>query len=121
MPKNLKKYKRSSMKNLSPNYTFSAPPWDVYGAFQPGAYYRMYHRIEAEKMKRSYDWLRFTSITERDYIDIINRMIQDNILPVNTYMEEGILNVENRELDYKLGDDANTKIVYFDLEDIEVK
>ncbi len=132
MPKNVKKHERNWMKNVSQNYTFSAPPHDFYGAFQPGAYYRMYHRIEAEKMKRSYDWLKFASITESDFIEIINGMIKDNIPPVKTEIGEqdhklledfpfSTPSIDERIIKVEVGDDDNRKIVYIDLNDIEVQ
>lgn len=141
MPKNLKKNKKNLMKNISPNSTFSAPPYDYYGAFYPGGYYRIYHRVEAEKMRRSYDWLRYLSITEIDFEKIIKKMIQDIKLLIKVNIDELILNIENGEYDnnslkeypfisslrdermieVELGDDQNKKNVSIDVEDLEIQ
>ncbi|MHA2184855.1 MAG: hypothetical protein ACXAAI_07625, partial [Promethearchaeota archaeon] len=37
--------------------TFSAPPYDMFSPYQPWGYCRMYHHVEAEKMKKSFDWV----------------------------------------------------------------
>jgi hypothetical protein len=131
----LKKSKKKGFRNFSPDYSFSAPPYNKYSAFQPGAYYRMYHRIEAEKMKRSHDWVRVLPIAEKVFKKIHNKMVQEYIPPVKTYIKEGILNVEIGEHDnelieefpiirpsieegvvkIELGDKDNRKVVYIDL------
>jgi len=133
MTAKLKKSRKKGFRNFSPDYSFSAPPYNKYSAFQPGAYYRMYHRIEAEKIKRSHYWVRMLPIAENKKIH--NKMVQEYIPPVKTYIKEGILNVEIGEHDnelleefpiispsieegivkVELGDDDNKKVVYIDL------
>ncbi len=130
----LKKSRKKGFRNFSPDYSFSAPPYNKYSAFQPGAYYRMYHRIEAEKMKRSHDWVKAIPIAEEVNSKINQEVIQEFIPPVKTYIKEGILNVEIGEYDnelleefpiihpsieecvvkVELGDDDNKKVVYID-------
>ena len=84
MNKNLYKFKKRRVRDLNPNYTFSAPPYDMFSAYQPGGYYRMYHRVEAEKMKKSYNWI----YSEYETNKSINRMdpieIQLGFLPMTS-------------------------------------
>ncbi len=132
----LKKFKKNKFSNFSPNYNFSAPPYNMLSTFQPGAYYRMYHRVQAEKMKRSYEWVKLMSRTEQTYslVDII-KIIQEGMPRVKTYIKDGVLNViigeyneeileefplisqiiEEGTLKVELGDDRNTKIVNIDV------
>ena len=130
----LKKSIKNGFRNFSPNDTFSAPPYNKYSTFQPGGYCRMYHRVEAEKMKRSHDWVKTIPIAEKVYKKINHKVIQEFIPPVKTYIKEGILNVEIGEHDnelleevpiisptiekgivkFELGDDDNKKVVYID-------
>ena len=131
----LKKSGKNRFRNFSPNYSFSAPPYNKYSAFQPGGYCRMYHRVEAEKMKRSYDWLRSMPIAKKVNKKIDNKMIQEYIPPIKTYIKNGILKIEigehSNELSKKfpiirpsieegiikveLEEDDNKKVVHIDL------
>jgi len=135
MAAKLKKSRKNRFRNLSPDYSFSAPPSNKYSVFKPGGYYRMYHRVEAEKMKRSHYWVRMLPIAERVFKKIHNKMVQEYIPPVKTYIKEGILNVEIGEHDnelieefpiirpsieegvvkVELGNEDNRKVVYIDL------
>lgn len=60
----LKGKKGNRVRSLSTNYTFRAPPCNRYSTFQPGGYYKMYHRVEAEKMKRSHYWVQLSLSAE---------------------------------------------------------
>ncbi len=95
----------------------------------------MYHRVEAEKMKRSHEWVRSLAKAERVYSKTKSKNIQEEIPPIKTYIKEGVLNVEigecNKDLSeefpmisqiiekgmlkVELGDDENKKVVYIDL------
>jgi len=130
----LKKSIKNGFRNFSPNDSFSAPPCNKYSMFQPGGYCRMYHNVEAEKMKRSHDWVKLIPIAEKVNNKSNQKVIQEFIPPVKTYIKEGILNVEIGEHDNKsleelplinptieegivkieLGDDDNRKIVLID-------
>ena len=90
----LRSKKGNRVRSLSTNYTFSAPPYTIYSAFQPGGYYRMYHRVEAAKMKRSHDWVQFTFGTEKAFKKRDLKEIQEKSQPLKTNLKEGILIVE---------------------------
>jgi anti-sigma28 factor (negative regulator of flagellin synthesis) len=135
MPLRLKRSNKDRFRNISPDYTFKAPPYDIYSAIRPGGYFRMYHRVEAEKMKRSHEWVRSIAKAERVYSKAKSKNIQEKVPPIKTYIKEGVLNVEigecNKELSedipiisqiiekgmlkVELGDDENKKVVHIDL------
>ena len=98
----LKSKKGNRVRSLSTNYTFRAPPCTIYSAFQPGGYYRMYHRVEAEKMKRSHYWVQSMFIAENTYKKRELKEIQEDSEPLKTYTIEGISKVENEEFDEEL-------------------
>lgn len=83
--------------SLSENYTFRAPPNNRYSVFQPGGYYRMYHRVEAEKMKRSHYWVQLTFNAEEISKNRELKEIQEKLQPLRTIIKEGISKVENGE------------------------
>lgn len=98
----LKGKKGNRVRSLSTNYTFSAPPYNNYSAFQPGGYYRMYHRVEAEKMKRSHYWVQAMFLAENAYKKRELKEIQEDSEPLKTYTIEGISKVETEEYEEEL-------------------
>ncbi|MHA2282033.1 MAG: hypothetical protein ACXAC5_14415 [Promethearchaeota archaeon] len=82
------------MRSLSPNYTFRAPPYNKWSAFRPGGYYRMYHRVEAERMKRSHYWVQSTFIVEKIHKKIEFKEIPEKSQPSKANIKEGIIIVE---------------------------
>ncbi|MHA1912840.1 MAG: hypothetical protein ACW986_08245 [Promethearchaeota archaeon] len=90
---NIGKGKRA--RGMTPNFTLTAPPHDKYSAFQPGAYSSMYHRCEAEKMKRSYNWLlsEFEEVDQNIKKKSPSKTIE-NLPPIKTSIEEGVLKVQ---------------------------
>jgi len=135
MNKKLKKSKKKKRKFISPNYTLSAPHYDIYGAFQPWGYVNLYHHCEAEKMKRSYDWIQSAFEAEKAYSELKSKKIEENFPLIKTYIKEGILKVKIGEYDeeqveevpiispmieegmlkVEFGDEHNKKVVYIDL------
>jgi len=131
---NLGKGKRA--RGTAPNFTLSAPPYNKYSAFQPGAFSSMYHRCEAEKMKRSYNWLlseceeveksikKKSSSKARENLPLITTSIEkgvlkvqvgeyresllNEVLKINSIIREGLLRVEFGENDKK-------KVILFDI------
>ncbi|MHA1883793.1 MAG: hypothetical protein ACXAAI_08740 [Promethearchaeota archaeon] len=131
---NLGKGKRA--RGTAPNFTLSAPPHNKYNAFQPGAFSSMYHRCEAEKMKRSYNWLLSEceevekSIKKKSSSKTIEKLplittsmkegvlkvqvgeyrerLLNEVLKINPIIEEGLLRVEFGENDEK-------KVILFDI------
>ncbi len=98
----LKKSRNNKFRNFSPDYSFKAPPYNMYSAFRPGGYYRMYHRVEAEKMKRSHEWVISMLMAEKANTLTKTKSSQKEIPPVKTHIKEGVLIVEigenNKEL-----------------------
>ena len=98
----LKSNKRNRVRSISANYTFRAPPNNRFSVFQPGGFYRMYHRVEAEKMKRSHYWVRLMVIAEKTYKKREFQEFQEESEPLKTHIEEGISKVEIKESDGEL-------------------
>ena len=98
----IKSKKGNRVRSLSENYTFRAPPNNRYSVFQPGGYYRMYHRVEAEKMKRSHYWVHLTFNAEEISKNRELKEIQEKLQPLTTIIQEGISKVENEEYDEEL-------------------
>ncbi len=98
----LKGKKGNRVRSLSTNYTFSAPPCNKYSVFQPGGYYKMYHRVEAEKMKRSHYWVQAMFLAENTYKKREPKEIQEVSEPLKTYTIEGISKVETEEYEEEL-------------------
>ena len=98
----LRSKKGNRVRSLSTNYTFRAPPCTIYSAFQPGGYYRMYHRVEAEKMKRSHYWVQSMFIVENSYKKRELKEIQEDSEPLKTYIIEGISKVKIEGYDPEL-------------------
>lgn len=98
----LKSNKRNRVRSNSANYTFRAPPCNKFSIFQPGGFYRMYHRVEAEKMKRSHYWVRLMVTAEKTYKKREFREFQEESEPLKTYVKEGISKVEIKEFDEEL-------------------
>ncbi|MHA1991991.1 MAG: hypothetical protein ACW98A_13555 [Candidatus Hodarchaeales archaeon] len=94
---NLKSKKGNRVRSLSENYTFLAPPNNRYSTFQPGGYYRMYHRVQAEKMKRSHYWLQLTYNAEKIFKNREFKEIQERLQPIKTNIKEGISKVEKKQ------------------------
>ncbi|GAH11264.1 unnamed protein product [marine sediment metagenome] len=90
----LKSKRTNRVRSLPANYTFRAPPNNKYSVFQPGGYYRMYHRVEAEKMKRSHYWVQFTVGAEESFKKKELKEIQEKSQPLKTNRKEGISKVE---------------------------
>ncbi|MFW9896581.1 MAG: hypothetical protein ACFFD7_12315 [Candidatus Thorarchaeota archaeon] len=136
----LKNKRKKGFRNWFQDYSLNAPPYDNYSAFQPGSFFRMYHRVEAEKMRRSYDWIGLMYEAKKMYEKTINDMIEVYTNPVMTSKREKIWNIEIEEwvdefideskivtplidkgtLTIELGDDDNKKVIKIDLKDIEV-
>ena len=95
----LRSKKGNRVRSLSTNYTFRAPPYNIYSAFQPGGYSRMYHRVEAEKMKRSHYWVQSMFIAENTHKKRELKEIQEDSEPLKTYIIEGISKVKIEECD----------------------
>ena len=98
----LKGKKGNRVRSLSANYTFRAPPCNKYSIFQPGGYYRMYHRVEAEKMKRSHYWVQSMFKAENVYKKRELKEIQEKSKPLTTTIKEGISKIEIEENDKEL-------------------
>lgn len=134
MNKKFKKSKKKKRKFISPNYTLSAPHYDIYGAFQPWGYVKLYHHCEAVKMKRSYDWVQSVYVAEKAYKDLKSIKIEEELSLIKTYIKERILKVKIGEYDEEqieevpvispmieegmlkaeFGDEHNKKVVYID-------
>jgi hypothetical protein len=95
----LKSNKRNRVRSLSANETFRAPPFNKFSIFQPGGFYRMYHRAEAEKMKRSHYWVQLTFKAEIIYKKEELKEAQEELESLKTYVIEGISKVEIEEYD----------------------
>ena len=54
----------------------------------------MYHRVEAEKMKRSHYWVQFTVGAEKSFKKKELKEIQEKSQPLKTKRKEGISKVE---------------------------
>lgn len=96
MSRKLKKVKKSRMKKLSPNCTLRAPSCDKYSTFQPGGFSKLYHHCEEARMKRSYHWVYSAFKAEEVNKKLLNNKIQEEILPVETCIEDGILIIKIR-------------------------
>ncbi|MFX1324862.1 MAG: hypothetical protein ACFE8N_07890 [Promethearchaeota archaeon] len=121
---------------MSPSYTFRAPPSNKYSVFQPGGYCKMYHHVEAEKMKRSHNWQLAGWKDEKETpksplfkrnqkkLPSIKSTIKDGILKleIGDY-EEPIIEVipkitpkiEQGVLKVEIGENDQKKLVYIDL------
>ena len=95
----IKSKKGNRVRSLSENYTFRAPPNNRYSVFQPGGYYRMYHRVEAEKMKRSHYCVHLTFNAEEISKNREFKEIQEKSQPLTPTIKEGISKVEIEEYD----------------------
>ena len=95
----LRSKKRNRGRTFSPNYDFRAPPYDSYGAFRPEGYCKLFHRVEAEKMKRSHYWAQYVSNAEIFYK--IKEFQEDTQL-LKTYIEEGISKIEIEKCDEEI-------------------
>ena len=98
----LKSKKGNRVRSLSTNYTFSAPPCNKYSTFQPGGYYKMYHRVEAEKMKRSHYWVQSMFEAENICEKRELKEIQEKSQQLTTTIKEGISKIEIEEYDKEL-------------------
>ncbi len=134
MSKKLKKDKNYWWRTDLPDYTLSAPPCPIYSVFQPGGFFRLYHRCEEVKMKRSHSWVYTKLEIEKIYQKKDPKKIQEDLPPIKTYIEEGILKVEIGEYEkesmketpilsssteegmirVEIGSNDNKKIVYID-------
>jgi len=134
MSKKLKKDKNYWSRTHSKDYTLSAPPCHIYSTFQPGGFSRLYHRCEEVKMKRSHSWVYTKFEIEKIYKKKDPKKIQEDVPPIKTYIEEGILKVEIGEYEketmkktpmlsstieagmirVEIGTKDNKKIVYID-------
>ncbi len=94
---NLKSKKGNRVRSLFTNYIFRAPPQNKYSAFQSGGYYKMYHRVEAEKMKRSHYWVHLMFIAENIHKKRESKEIQEKSKLLNPNIKEGISKVEIEE------------------------
>ncbi|MFW9874636.1 MAG: hypothetical protein ACFFG0_16135 [Candidatus Thorarchaeota archaeon] len=134
MNKSIKNVKKKKVRGSTQDQTLSAPPFNMYSAFQPGAYYRMYHRVEAEKMKNSYNWT-YSEYEADKYINKrLSKRIQKTVPPIKASIKEGVLIIEIGKYNKKakeeipiiclsinegmlkviIGDDNNTNKVYID-------
>ncbi|MHA2392497.1 MAG: hypothetical protein ACXAEX_11190 [Promethearchaeota archaeon] len=134
MNRKLKKINKERVRNLSPSYAFHAPPYNKYSAYQPGGYFKMYHRVEAEKMKRSHNWQLVEFEEDRASEKMLFMNNQEELPSVKTSIKEGILKVEigdHREeiieiipkitpkiekgmLRVEIGEDNNKKVIFID-------
>lgn len=136
----LKNKRKKGFRNWFQDFSFKAPPYDNNSAFLPGGFFRMYHRVEAAKMRRSYDWIGVMYEAKKMYEKIINDMIEVYANPIMTSKREKIWNIEiegwiNEIIDeskiitplidkgtltIEIGDDDKKKVLQIDLKDIEV-
>jgi hypothetical protein len=90
---NIGKGKRA--RGMAPYFTLSAPPHNLYDAFQPGAFSSMYHRCEAEKMRRSHNWLLSEYEEKEKTIKKKSPSKSKEILPpITSTMKKGVLKVQ---------------------------
>jgi len=134
MRKKIKNSKNNKAKGIKQNYKFSAPPYNMFSAYQPGGYYRMFHRVEADKMKRSYDWIYSGYEIRNSVKEMLLKEIQ-KIPSIKALLKEGkfVLEIEkldriiggefpstnpsikNGMLKVVIGDEDNKNIVYIDI------
>lgn len=136
MNRKLRKINNYRARNLSPSYTFQAPPSNKYSVFHPEGYFKMYHRVEAEKMKRSYNW-QLVALEEEKMITKSPKynMIQEKLPVIESSIKEGILKVkigkyeepiieiipkmtpkiEDGVLKIEIGKNGQKKLIYIDL------
>ena len=107
-----------------------APPYNIYGSFQPGAFSRLYHQCEVARMKNSHYWLKTLSEVINDLkLSVANKIqkkfpaVQNGILDGETRTHENLIakceskiiqKVENGILKIEIGEEDNQEIVYMD-------
>ncbi|MHA2009111.1 MAG: hypothetical protein ACXABO_16745 [Promethearchaeota archaeon] len=88
MNKSINRSKKGKVRGLNQNFNFSAPPYDMFSAYQPGGYSRMYHRVEAERMKRSYNWV-YSEYEANKSINIMDTIEIEIEIPPMTSLKKG--------------------------------
>jgi len=140
MNKKIRKFKKNWVRDLSPNFTFNVPPYDMYSAFQTCCYSIIYHNNVKATMKNSYCWIQ--SAFERNKIS--KKEEPKDILvflpPIKTFMKNGILRVEigvlyeepieelttitptieKGMLRVEIGNEQNKKVVCIDFKGLEL-